>query len=1404
MRRILFGLSILLMINLIGIEDYYSKQLIVKTTNPVQIRNTKFGLTSFDNYLERFEIKDIKSIRPIADNRYFLINTEEEIPFSLLDKIRFDGIEYIQPNFLNETCVVPNDPHYYEQLLNNVNLPEAWNFAVGSENVIIATVDSGLHFDHPDLQKNVFINNQEIPDDGIDNDMNGFIDDWHGYDFTDAPEYEAIALGDYLDQDNDPEDDNNHGTHVGGIIAATSNNNEGIAGICWNCQLLVVRAGFNTTITGYLQDDDAAAAIFYATDMGADVISLSWGDSNYSPIIADACLYAYEHGTIVVAAAGNDGSAPPVYPARLSTTIAVGAVTPDNELAVFSNYGTNLDLVAPGTGVLSTYDVVEGNLYKLQDGTSMSAPFVAGAVGLLLSEEPNLSLEQVKSRLAASCDDLGETGFDNLYGYGMLNVYQLLSDSDVPLVEISYPTDFQAFHQDFDILGIVQVSDFKYYSVMYTTEVEPTDTDWFNVSNHQNSPYKYYSQVENDVLAKFIVDDVSSELKQYQIRVQVFTNDHDIYSYVRTIQIDKTEPVFLDSLSGYEKRFAEESSVFYIQSFYNEPVHQVLNLDDGIQHFELISATCDSIHISQVPQTIPEGTYSLSVFSTNEAGLSVTGSLPFELELQYQSIDPNGYSQIELGNELMLTRYLGDFDGNGLNEFYGYEKSSEGDSVRIFEIQQNQLVTKHTFPNFMLPRAFGNTNSYGKEVIGIFGDVARIFETNFDYYPSETSFFSWNYAFGADFIDYDNNGTDEVAIVQNINKKSRVERVVTIYKRYNNVFEEVVTLHNLSGGIPEQNIFVNKVCCTNLDGDASMDILTADKEGDVMIFEADTLSWMHRAPIANTYFLATGNFIGHTDDKQDFCVGGYNYDPDNSSSNLAYFEFYTYNQEIQNYMKIGYVSFDDVGIHNSIACTDITSDGTDEIVCDVAPNLYIVDFLDFDNDGAYEFVPIWKGESNSELQNTIFANPETEHQQGYIISNRSVNGEMKSFITMKNSTVLPLLAPEYFSVNPLNENSVLLNWKSNESAQSYSIYRKIGNTTEMITTTTETDFIDNEVSVGDTIWYQVTSVNDEYNPSESLPTLWKKAIPQFSPKLLSVEMTSHHDIRMIFDQSLSIQALDRANYLLNNGYSYPHSVNWVSGHQGVNLHYQEQFLEPNLEEDSDLYQIRISNLTGITGVPFLDENYPENIIPIIFKEDILPPKIVSSEKSGEKMVNIYFSEAMDEDSVENEENYQIIYPVTDQDNAVQSIYYQESANQYWVEISFRNKPIRTNQLYFLKLVNAKDIAGNTIQNLGNKIEFTLNDIAKLTDHVVAPNPYKTKIHDSTKFFLPIGKAGTISIYDLSGALVFEDSFEPLTRLVNFYEWNGKNGTSQSVSSGLYMYIIKMGNDLVRGKIAVIH
>jgi subtilisin len=278
-----------------------------------------------------------------------------------------------------------------------VKAPEAWAAGYTGQDIVVAVVDSGVDYTHTDLDGNIWTNSGEISGNGVDDDQNGFIDDVNGWDFVNS--------------DNDPMDDNGHGTHVAGTIAA-ENNSEGISGVAYNAKIMPVKVmGQGGGGSGEL-----AKGIRYAAMNGAKVINLSWA-SSFSSDIEAAVQDATKMGAVVVMGAGNDGGSQPDYPAKYAAQrgLAVGAVDSNRTFASFSNqagtYSRIQYVVAPGVDVYST---LPGNTCGSFSGTSMAAPHVAGVVALMLSANPNLTPDQVRQIITGSAVDLGGATFSTI------------------------------------------------------------------------------------------------------------------------------------------------------------------------------------------------------------------------------------------------------------------------------------------------------------------------------------------------------------------------------------------------------------------------------------------------------------------------------------------------------------------------------------------------------------------------------------------------------------------------------------------------------------------------------------------------------------------------------------------------------------------------------------------------------------------------------------------------------------------------------------------------------------------------------------------------------------------------------------------------------------------------------
>ena len=271
-----------------------------------------------------------------------------------------------------------------------LNLPSAWAMSQGA-GVVVAVVDSGMRMDHADLAPNIWTNFNEIPGNGADDDANGYIDDVHGIDLT-----AASTL-------NDPVDDNGHGTHVAGIIAA-ADNNKGVVGVAFRSRIMVIKT---QRADGSGSMASVAEGIEYAAKNGAKVINLSLTGPSNNAAVARAIDLAGQAGALIVVAAGNAGSdddRTPTYPASLAAPnmLSVAATSPDEgrNLSTFSNYGrTTVQLAAPGESVLSTG--VDG-AYEQRSGTSMAAPMVAGVAALIASANPGIPAPALRAQLLSS------------------------------------------------------------------------------------------------------------------------------------------------------------------------------------------------------------------------------------------------------------------------------------------------------------------------------------------------------------------------------------------------------------------------------------------------------------------------------------------------------------------------------------------------------------------------------------------------------------------------------------------------------------------------------------------------------------------------------------------------------------------------------------------------------------------------------------------------------------------------------------------------------------------------------------------------------------------------------------------------------------------------------------------
>ncbi|MFP4528930.1 MAG: S8 family serine peptidase, partial [Candidatus Kapaibacterium sp.] len=452
-----------------------------------------------------------------------------------------DGVISIEPNYLYHTeqiGLAPNDSAYkYQWGLGAINIEEAWQRASG-DGVLVGVVDTGIDWEHPDLKNNLYINPQEdingngrfdpwsssesrdgVAGDlnGIDDDGNGYPDDVIGYDFVNQ---DVRNLGDASGRDPLPADEHSHGTIVSGVIAAERNNKIGIAGIAYNSKILTAR-GLDANGAG--EADDIAQAIVYCALQGADVINFSFGEPYVSSIMQDAIDFAASMGCVMVSSSGNNGWDRRHFPSDHDNVISVGAVNSDGLRDWRSNYGSHLDLTAPGVNIITTN---LGGGYRPATGTSLAAPHVSGAAALLLQNNPDFTPQEVRGLLRASARDAGENGWDQYFASGILDAAKLLEFRGITEIVIDYPKNEDEFSRDLSteipIIGTIATPLLDKIEIYIGEGINPRP------ASDKLDPWSFINEgftVKNDTIAKISTAGLRDTV--YTVRVLAYLKNNN-------------------------------------------------------------------------------------------------------------------------------------------------------------------------------------------------------------------------------------------------------------------------------------------------------------------------------------------------------------------------------------------------------------------------------------------------------------------------------------------------------------------------------------------------------------------------------------------------------------------------------------------------------------------------------------------------------------------------------------------------------------------------------------------------------------------------------------------------------------------------------------------------------------
>ena len=1036
-------------------------------------------------------------------------------------------VEAVEFNYLRRSLaseIIPNDLRYKEQWnLPLIGMPRAWAIEKGSPDVTIAIVDSGIDYAHQDLFEKIWRNTGEIPDNGVDDDQNGYIDDIRGWDFTDIPN--VAFKGDSTVGDNDPIDESGHGTHVAGIAAADVNNGLGVAGVAWNCTLMSLRAGASNGAGTNLQDDDSSAAIVYAVDNGARIINMSWGSSRNSFVIRDAIDYAYARGALLVAAAGNERTRDIIYPAGYRKVIAVAATDQNKQRFYQSNFGASIDIGAPGNVILSTQI---GNRYRRLTGTSMSTPHVSGVAALILSKRPNLTHDEARQIILTTADSTHES--PELVGAGNLNAAKALMASGSMQARIIAPETGGGGSSKIEFIGTAGGFRFNSWQLMYGESTTPTMWTAIDLPS--------FRQKTNERLLVWEIAEVPEGT--YSVRLETVAKNGAVARDEVVLSVDRTPP----RVRGINAREQLSEGEFVVSFSWST---DDLTLDSLHYRVQKQLAPFSTINESAIGKehsfslSLNPGMYNYFVTARNAAGLETIDDnrgRVYQLDVKGMPISPHGF--VEEPTEISpmhIGSVTADFDRNGLLEIVGLPLI--GDLASGIEIHERtpsgSYELKHTSAFVYKPWAVDDTDEDGLwEILGSTGDRIFLIESLTGTGYPERQIWESPFLSAGQIADFDADGRKEIVGADNNNG------AILIYEnRGNDSYEEIIRLKSDTDGA---NAFGEQFGIGDFDGDGKTELLAGDSEGELHLYESIgdnqlTQTWQFQIDGLDAHLYATGDLNG--DGISDFVVGSRKIEK-NLPSLPARWKFTLFattgdnryspvwRQEITPYRLSG----------NSLAVRDLDGDERNELVILTNPSIYV-----FQRRGA-TFAPTWHHDAWN-TPNLLLADSDGDGFQEVFLNNRD-NLLAFEHARADRTKVVTNIQPWNLLAVPLTENLVQLTWQGSGDVSLFNVYRARGSSQEQEKGqstppgTAEFEkieenldvlrFLDRGLEKNTTYWYAVSAVSED-----GFETDWTTPVsanPRPPPKMRDAEHLGENRIAVMFDRPMGREIGNQKRYLL--------------------------------------------------------------------------------------------------------------------------------------------------------------------------------------------------------------------------------------------------------------------------------
>lgn len=973
-----------------------------------------------------------------------------------------------------ETPISDDSLSSSQSALELVGARQAWQLASGT-GITIGIIDTGIDWDHEDLRDALAISPKEDlnangrfdawPYDqeragiwgdlnGIDDDDNGMVDDVIGADFVDQ---EFRNLGDDRWYDPVPFDEHGHGTLVAGVIAATKDNRKGIAGLAHGARLRAIRA-FDAT--GSAEEDDIAAGLVYAASNGVDIVNMSFGDGVNSPLMQDAIEYARTQGCILVASAGNSGIVSTQYPASYTGVIVVAATTNKDLRAPFSSTGPVVSLSAPGQAIITTS---VNSRYRTVSGTSFSAPYVAATAALLLERFPDLGAEEIRGTLMASSKDLGEIGWDPLYGAGRLRADAALAALGTSRLAITHPLNEQEFFADTQEMVVLRgsnhITNFERCEVSVGQGVDPRQ--WTVAFTRSVS-------VINDTIGELSIDTLSLGL--HTLRMRVYCTDgrhHDAHVRIRVIRQ-------ADNRRAYEHVTAwmrdRKTDVVTLSTF----VPTNVAITDGSAPFADIASTPKkyaALHSIVLPDTWGTTTSDRLIQITTTPMVGESFSTGHSLvKPPFQAIPTTGWDTV-------LTAPWAGYVLNDVRDLYRdggkcvvMNDLSDGAFGRtvVTQYKDGRWILRDSLSDTYIPRAICDANGNGRyEVLCHVVGKTVLFEQQT---PTSSLFGSvlfadtTNVLNAAGAADIDGDGREEILAL--------ADNACYVYTCKDDKFSLLGIAKNTSE--PPSSSATNRVdeisiAAGDFDGDGKMEIAFSDTDGDLVIHEWNGASFEEEIVFENpgaggSGFVAAGDV--NADGLPDILHGI----PDSVEANadgeygrqVWTYNLYTADQSTGHFKvwtdRVAGVRLG-IGYRNGVAIADIDSMPGAEIIISAFPRLFV-----FGRDTVQRKI----------VPKAFFDDVATPRVLAYDVDNDGrvelgfgstipEIGAMTNFTFVRQTDRVQFPAPS--ALRGVHEptdstlGTIRLSWFPVDGAASYQVTRRVGRVDSVIAETTSTSHV---------------------------------------------------------------------------------------------------------------------------------------------------------------------------------------------------------------------------------------------------------------------------------------------------------------------------------------------------------